>query len=97
MRQLLRLDSERHPAVNAALDTTINAMREAAEPHDKLSVVCTGHSHRRVIAFSSRAAMCLRIGLEPTGSASGDAVCPIPVPPKSARLTDLNDLVGLAP
>jgi hypothetical protein len=42
MRQLLTLDSERHPAVNAALDTTINAMREAAEPHDKLSVVCNG-------------------------------------------------------
>jgi hypothetical protein len=43
------------------------------------------------------AATCLRIGLEPTGSASGDAVSPTPVPTASARVTDLHDLVDYVP
>src|SRR6266404_5356981 len=47
-----------------------------------------GESHRVArngdAEGSPGAATCLRIGLEPTGSASGDAVSPTPVPTASA-------------
>jgi hypothetical protein len=46
---------------------------------------------------SPRKATCLRIGLEPTGSASGHTVSKTSVPAAPARVADLHDLVGQVP